>query len=248
MAHYQQLQFVRKVKEGFPEFFRNCRVLEVGSWDVTGTVRDLFLNCEYTGADVAPGPGVDLVSQAQDLDLPTNHFDAVLSCECFEHNSFWLESFVNMVRMLRPGGLLFMSCGARGRLEHGTRRRSPNQSLTAQIGLPDYYRNLSAADFRSKVSLDRHFACHGFAEGRYYRDLYFVGIKRAEGDLTEPSRRVGRVLEGTGHIALAPQFGPGERNKRLLLSTVSRSLETVLGSRLYQDVVYFCDHITRRGA
>ena len=247
MAHYQQLQFVLRVKEGFPEFFRNCRVLEVGSWDVTGTVRNLFLDCAYTGADVAPGPGVDVVSQAQDLDLPTNYFDVVLSCECFEHNSFWLESFVNMIRMLRPGGLLFLSCGAKGRVEHGTRRRSPNQSLTTQIGLPDYYRNLSAANFRSRLPLDKHFACHGFVEGRYYRDLCFVGIKRAEGHSAQLCQRAGQVLAATSRIALAPQSGPGERSKRLVLSTVSRSLETVLGGRLYQDVVYFCDHITRRG-
>jgi len=32
---------------------------------------------------------------------PANSFDCTISVECFEHNPFWLETFVNMLRMTR---------------------------------------------------------------------------------------------------------------------------------------------------
>lgn len=177
MAHYTQHQFVRWVKDFFPAFFNGRSVLEVGSLDINGSVRPFFTDCRYLGLDVGPGPGVDLVCGGQDYDAPDASFDVVCSFEAMEHNPHWQATFANMLRLLKPGGLLLMSCATRGRPEHGTTRTNPGDSpLTIGIGW-DYYRNLTAADFEQAFDLSamfsRHFAAH------YYQgcDLFFVGFR-----------------------------------------------------------------------
>lgn len=78
-------------------------MLEVGSLDINGSVREAFSNCDYTGVDLELGPGVDLARQGQSVDFPTGHFDTTISVECLEHNPFWRETVANMLRMTRPG-------------------------------------------------------------------------------------------------------------------------------------------------
>lgn len=243
MAHHQQLQFVEIVRNSFPEFFERRTVLELGSWNVSGSVRQFFSSCDYIGVDVAEGPCVDYVCQGQDVDKPTGHFDVVASCECFEHNRFWLESFVNMIRMLKPGGLFILSCAAKGRIEHGTGRRSANQSLTSQEGFPDYYGNLSESDFQKRIDLTNHFESFGFAEAPYYRDLYFVGIKRGSNEREELSARLRKVLEAAGRITVAPGVSASGRRQRRLLSATSKVAETVLGGPVYHDATFFVDKL-----
>jgi hypothetical protein len=42
MSHQQQLDFVASVKAQFPEYFSQAKVLEVGSLDINGSVRQFF--------------------------------------------------------------------------------------------------------------------------------------------------------------------------------------------------------------
>lgn len=81
MAHTEQLEFVKLVRAGFSDFFKSKHVLEIGSLDINGGVRGLFADCVYTGIDVAPGPGVDIVCQGQDYDAPDSTYDSVICCE-----------------------------------------------------------------------------------------------------------------------------------------------------------------------
>jgi SAM-dependent methyltransferase len=174
MAHGAQRVFFEKVREQYPEFFSNQRVLEIGSLDINGTVRDFFDNCAYTGVDVADGPAVDIVAQGQDLTFPDGSFDVTVSAECFEHNPYWRETFLNMVRMTRTGGLVAFTCAAEGRPEHGTSRSDVGSSpLTVGLGW-DYYRNLGEADFDEESLAG--LGSYGFYDNRVNLDLYFVGI------------------------------------------------------------------------
>jgi len=174
MAHGAQRVFFEKVREQYPEFFSNQRVLEIGSLDINGTVRDFFDNCSYTGVDVAAGPAVDIVAQGQDLTFPDDSFDVSVSAECFEHNPYWRETFLNMVRMTRQGGLVAFTCAADGRPEHGTARSDVGSSpLTVGLGW-EYYRNLGEADFDDESLAG--FGSKGFYDNRVNLDLYFVGI------------------------------------------------------------------------
>lgn len=177
MAHREQLDFVAAARRLFPAHFRGMDVLEIGSLDINGTIRSFFEGCRYVGIDVAPGPGVDVACQGQDYDAPAQSFDVVISCEVMEHNPYWRETFANMARLVRPDGLVLMTCAAPGRPEHGTARTNPGDSpLTVADGW-DYYRNLRPADFRAAGAL-APFADHAFFVDWRACDLYFLGSKR----------------------------------------------------------------------
>ena len=175
MSHPAQHDYIRYVKNKFPEQFVNKQVLEVGSLNINGTVRDLFSNCYYIGIDVAEGKDVDVVCEGQNFKAPTESFDVTISCECFEHNPHWVATFANMYRMVRPGGLIIMTCATTGRAEHGTTRTTPIDSpLTIGLGW-DYYKNLEEKDFRENFNIDSMFRNFEFLSQN--SDLYFYGIK-----------------------------------------------------------------------
>jgi len=174
LAHQQQFDFVKTVANALPNNFANCKVLEVGSLDINGSVRQFFTNCDYIGIDLGHGRGVDLVCQGQDYDAPDNTFDTCISCECFEHNPDWVLTFVNMYRMTKPGGLILMSCATTGRAEHGTKRTSPADAPFCN----DYYKNLTEQDFLDNLKIDNMFSVYEFAVGNATYDLYFYGVKK----------------------------------------------------------------------
>ena len=181
MSHAVQMEFVDIFARSMPNFFTNCRVLEVGSLDVNGSVRTFFRDCAYLGIDVGQGPGVDLVCQGQDYAGPDGGVDTVISCECMEHNPYWRETFRNMVRSCRVGGLVLMTCASVGRPEHGTPGSGDGASpLTDDLGW-DYYRNLSKREFGAAFPLDRWFAEYHFWTNWAARDLYFGGVKCGSG-------------------------------------------------------------------
>ena len=174
MAHYEQRVFVEFVKSRFPEYFGNVSVIEIGSLDINGTVRDFFDNCAYLGVDVGLGPGVNLISEGQNLTFQDNCFDVAISVECFEHNPFWLETFINMHRMAKS--FVLFTCASNGRPEHGTTRTDSYSSpLTGEW---NYYKNLDEEDFTSNLSLGELFSSYEFFYNKVTCDLYFWGLKQ----------------------------------------------------------------------
>jgi len=182
MAHYQQLKFVELVSEHLPPFFKAQSVLEVGSWIANDSVRKFFVDCRYVGADVAQGPGVDIVCPGEALDFADASFDVVISGECFEHNPAWQATFNNMIRMLKPGGLCLITCATIGRREHGTNRRVKGASLTSVAGHDDHYQNLSKKDLEQVARGSEAFADFRTFYNPFMYDVYLIGIKRSEKD------------------------------------------------------------------
>ncbi len=178
MAHPEQAEFFSGVRTHYPASFQHARVLEVGSLDINGSVRELFTDCRYTGVDLQLGPGVDLACQGQLLEFATGHFDTAISAECLEHNPFWRETVANMLRMTRPGGLLLISCATTGRLEHGTTRTNPDASPFTSAEKWEYYENLTAGDLESSLNLAGWLADWASWVNFITRDLYFVGLRR----------------------------------------------------------------------
>ena len=178
MAHIEQREFFTTMAKRFPEYFRWCNVLEVGSLNINGTVRDFFSNCQYVGVDVGSGPGVDVVAYGENLTYNDDSFDVAVSAECFEHNPEWKATFINMARMTH--GLVMFTCATTGRAEHGTTRTDPGSSpLTADW---DYYQNLEADDFRVGCDLDEMFDEYQFSTNNASHDLYFWGITKGVKD------------------------------------------------------------------
>lgn len=93
--------------------------LEVGSYDVNGSVRPTVLALEpasYTGVDQSAGPGVDQVVSAMDLveTFGAGSFDVVISTEMLEHVEDWRPVVAEMVNVLAPGGLLVLTTRSPG--------------------------------------------------------------------------------------------------------------------------------------
>lgn len=90
---------------------REVIVVDVGSANVNGTYRPIFEgpNVRYVGIDLAPGDCVDLVvDDPYRLPLDNNYAEIVLSGQMLEHSEFFWLAFQEMVRVLKPGGFLFI--------------------------------------------------------------------------------------------------------------------------------------------
>ena len=173
MAHPEQRDYFNKIKALHPQFFTGVSVIEIGSLNINGTVRDFFDATSYLGVDVSSGPGVDLVMEGQNVKLPKHSFDIAVSAECFEHNPHWKATFKNMARLAKTAVLF--TCASDGRAEHGTTRTTPQDSpFTLEW---DYYQNLNESDFRAAFDLDSMFQQYEFEYNPQSHDLYFYGLK-----------------------------------------------------------------------
>ena len=84
-------------------------VLDVGSYNVNGTFRPLVeqRGWNYTGLDTVAGPNVDVVAQDPfGFPFDDDAFDVVLSGSTMEHVTAIWRWVPELVRVLKPGGLL----------------------------------------------------------------------------------------------------------------------------------------------
>lgn len=88
-------------------------VLEIGSRNVMGAVRRgrFGEHVAYTGFDIHAGENVDVVGDAHALSerLPAEHYDAVFCISVFEHLAMPWKVVLEINRVLKPGGLLYVS-------------------------------------------------------------------------------------------------------------------------------------------
>jgi hypothetical protein len=112
MAHVKQREFIKLLSENLCQKFNNVNVLEIGSLDINGSVRDYFNNCNYVGIDIGEGKGVDVICEGQNYDAPDDSYDYVILFEAMEHNPYWIETFNNMIRKRHFGSIRTGSCWA----------------------------------------------------------------------------------------------------------------------------------------
>lgn len=111
------------------------RVLDLGGRDVNGTPRRLFKRDPYyVSVDIQPGPCVDIVADAADLDLG-ERFDVVLSTELLEHTPRASEIVDTAHRHLVPGGVFLATMAGPGRAPHGA-------SGETRLPAGEFYRNV----------------------------------------------------------------------------------------------------------
>jgi SAM-dependent methyltransferase len=147
--HNEIMNFCRGIRMLSPKNFRGSRVLEVGSYVANGSVRELFEACDYLGVDVTEGPGVDRVCPAHMLHEPDGSFDTVISTQALEHDMHYEKTVKEMLRMLKPGGLLVVTCATGTSWEHGTPGHGENDSLTSKLPgeWSKHYHNVSENEF-----------------------------------------------------------------------------------------------------
>jgi SAM-dependent methyltransferase len=95
------------------------RVLEVGSFNHNGGLRSYVESrnpAAYVGTDITPGPGVDVICDAEKLQdkFEKHSFDIVISTEVIEHTKNWPEVVSNMKNVCRPGGIILVTTRSGG--------------------------------------------------------------------------------------------------------------------------------------
>jgi len=95
------------------EEVRGKRVIEVGSYDVNGSLRyvvELLKPTEYVGVDIVEGPGVDIVCSVENLaqEFGRESFDIVLSTCTLEHIRDWKKAVSNIKNVCKPNGIILI--------------------------------------------------------------------------------------------------------------------------------------------
>lgn len=140
----------RYVRHRLPAQYK--KVIEVGSLDINGGVRDLLDDtASYLGVDLQAGPNVGRVDDFATY-LDPHPADLVLCLEVLEHTSDWREIIAAAARNLQPGGTLLVTCATTGRPRHSARSERP-------IEPDEFYENVSQADLDEE--LGKHFGDHG---------------------------------------------------------------------------------------
>jgi len=180
--HQQVIDFCTKTKNKHPNYFEQKTVLDIGSYDVNGNNRNLFTNCNYRGVDTCEGDNVDIISIAHELSFPSEYFDTIISTEMLEHDPFFYRSLPKMFQLLKPQGLLIITCAGPARHIHGTQWcNEPASNLSAIKGLSffkNYYRNLLLEDFEFILNPQANFSSYSLTLQNNNTDLYFYGIKK----------------------------------------------------------------------
>ena len=175
MAHPEQENYFEHLKIRFAEEISNAEnIVEIGSSDLNGSVRKYFKKESlYFGVDLHPGKGVDSIIPGELLQLPTSWADITISTECFEHARNWKEILLNMIRITKHDGLVFLTFAGIGRNTHGTIDCHDWASKSTN----DYYSNLSPNDIGREIELGRYFSRHSFEVNFNSNDTYFWGIR-----------------------------------------------------------------------
>jgi SAM-dependent methyltransferase len=103
-------RFVEEVASGLPP---GSTVLDAGAGE--GRYRHLFSHCRFVTVDLTVGDpawdysSLDHVAPLHDMPFPDGHFDAVLCTQVLEHVELPRQSVIEMHRVLRPGGRLYLT-------------------------------------------------------------------------------------------------------------------------------------------
>ena len=92
----------------------NKKILDIGSYDVNGTMKPIFQKGQYIGLDMEQGPNVDIVGVSHQIPFEKDEFDIVISSSCFEHDDMFWISYQEMCRVLKPGGYMYVQAPSNG--------------------------------------------------------------------------------------------------------------------------------------
>jgi SAM-dependent methyltransferase len=81
--------------------------------------RDLLADYDftYTGVDIRGGANVDVVmKQPYRIPVKSGSADVVMTGQAFEHIPYFWASFLEIARVLKPGGYVFLTAPSRGHI------------------------------------------------------------------------------------------------------------------------------------
>lgn len=169
--HSSSLQHVRQLVDRHLTDQPILNVIDIGSYDVNGSYKPMFDRdgWTYTGIDLTAGPNVDVVlSSPYRLPFASYSVDVIVSGQAFEHVEFFWLTWLEMARVLKPGGVIFLLAPSRGP-EH----RYPQDCWRFY---PDGYRALAAYGDLEIVSVTTDWAEHAEPDSAPWGDT--VGVFR----------------------------------------------------------------------
>ncbi len=115
--HTSSLDHMRRLAGNYLATKDPLVIADLGSYDVNGSYRPFFEQegWRYIGVDLSAGPNVDCVLQSPyRLPFKSGSLDVFISGQAFEHIEFFWLTWLEMVRTLKPGGLIFLIAPSRG--------------------------------------------------------------------------------------------------------------------------------------
>lgn len=115
--HQSSLDHIHKLVLTHLDPACSLHIVDIGSYDVNGSYKQFMDSPKwrYTGIDLSAGPNVDVVlSSPYRLPFQSHSVDVIVSGQAFEHIEFFWLTWLEMTRVLKPGGLIFLVAPSRG--------------------------------------------------------------------------------------------------------------------------------------
>jgi SAM-dependent methyltransferase len=177
------------------EFSKTTKVIEIGSQDVNGSLRDACpTSFEYLGLDFQAAKGVDVVLEdPYSLPFSDESIDIVITSSCFEHSEmFWLV-FLEVLRVLKPSGLFYLNVPSAGNFHQ--------YPVDCWRFYPDSGRALVKWSKRNGLNSELLESYIQLGGGQW-QDFVGIFIKSADKSATYPSRILDKKVDFENGILL----------------------------------------------
>jgi len=115
--HTSSLEHMARLVTQYLDPAQKLAIVDIGSTDINGSYRQFFgqPKWSYTGVDLTPGNNVDVVlSSPYRLPFASGSADLIISGQAFEHIEFFWLTWLEMVRVLKTDGRIFLIAPSRG--------------------------------------------------------------------------------------------------------------------------------------
>jgi SAM-dependent methyltransferase len=171
--HTSSLAHMRRLVDTYLKGKNDLNIVDIGSWDVNGSYKPLLSapSWRYCGVDLADGPNVDVVmTSPYQLPMASHSVDVLVSGQAFEHIEYFWLTWLEICRVVKPGGLIFLIAPSRGP-EH----RYPQDCWRFY---PDGFRALANYGSLKLIEVSTDWAPHSAEDSAAWGDT--VGVFRQE--------------------------------------------------------------------
>jgi len=165
------------------------RVVDIGAQDVNGSLRSVVpAEFSYVGVDFVSAKGVDVVlDDPYSLPFASGSVDVVLSSSCFEHSEMFWILFLEILRVLKSGGIFYLNAPANGDFH-----RYP---VDCWRFYPDSGRALVTWAIRNGVDAALLESYTSVQDGDQWNDFVAVFVKSSERAAQYPARILNGLAE-----------------------------------------------------
>jgi SAM-dependent methyltransferase len=183
--HTSSLAHMRRLVDQHLQDQQALNIVDIGSWDVNGSYKPFLSKpgWHYCGVDLAAGPNVDVVmTSPYKLPMASHSVDVLVSGQAFEHIEYFWLTWLEICRVVKPGGLIFLIAPSRGP-EH----RYPQDCWRFY---PDGFRALATYGSLELVEVSTDWEPHSAEDSAAWGDTVGVFRQPDMGQLIQWRRRL----------------------------------------------------------